>query len=89
VENDVKSKSELSPTSVGKVGEITPWIQEKKMEVVDLLYVVRNEMEATRLELDNVNKDKECVCTKMEHVKVVHELMTSMMEEKEKKLNVL
>jgi hypothetical protein len=40
VEKDVKSKSELKPTSVGKVEEISPWIQKKKMEVADLLYVV-------------------------------------------------
>jgi hypothetical protein len=39
--------------------------------------------------LDNVSKDKECLCTKMEHVKVVHESMTPVMEEEEKKLNVL
>ncbi len=47
------------------------------------------EMEATRLELDGVNKEKEHLCMKMEHVKVVHELMISMMEEKEKKLKTL
>jgi hypothetical protein len=46
-------------------------------------------MEIAKLELDNVNKDKECLCTKMEHVKVVNQSMTSMMEKKEKKLNVL
>ncbi len=61
----------------------------KKMEVADLLYVVGNEMEVVRLELDNVNKDKEHLCIKMEHVKAVNESMTSMMEEEEKKLNVL
>jgi hypothetical protein len=59
------------------------------MEATDLLYVIENEMEAVRLELDNVNKGKEHLCIKMEHVKVVHESMTSMMEEEEKKLNVL
>jgi hypothetical protein len=57
--------------------------------VAELLYVVGNEMEATRLELDNVNKEKEHLCTKMEHVKVVHESMISMMEEEEKKLQAL
>jgi hypothetical protein len=57
--------------------------------VAELLYVVGNEMEATRLELNNVNKEKEHLCTKMEHVKVVHESMISMMEEKEKKLQAL
>jgi hypothetical protein len=46
-------------------------------------------MEVVRLELDNVNKDKEHLCTKMGHVKVMNESMTSMMEEEEKKLNVL
>jgi hypothetical protein len=61
----------------------------KNLEVVDLLYVVGNEMEVVRLELDSVNKDKECLCTKTKHVKVVHESMASMMEEKEKKFNVL
>jgi hypothetical protein len=59
------------------------------MEATDLLYVIENEMEAVRLELDNVNKDKERLCIKMEHVKVAHESMTSMMEEEENKLNVL
>jgi hypothetical protein len=54
-----------------------------------LLYVVGNEMEAIRLELDNVNKERERLCVKMEHVKVVHELMISMMEEEEKKLKAL
>ncbi len=57
--------------------------------MAELLYVVGNEMEATRLELDNVNKEKEHLCTKMEHVKVVHESMISMMEEEEKKLQAL
>jgi hypothetical protein len=57
------------------------------MEVADLLYVVGNEMEVVRLEPDN--KGKEHLCIKMEHVKVVNESMTSMMEEEEKKLNVL
>jgi hypothetical protein len=41
------------------------------MEMADLLYVVGNEMEVVRLELDN--KGKEHLCTKMEHVKVVND----------------
>ncbi len=52
----------------------------------DLVYVVGNELEVAKLEVDNINKAKECLCNKMEHVKVVHESMTSMKEEKEKKL---
>ncbi len=54
-----------------------------------MLHVVGNEMQVAILKLNNVNKYKEHLCTKMEHVKVVHESMTSMMEEKEEKLNVL
>jgi predicted Ser/Thr protein kinase len=57
--------------------------------VVDLVYVVGNELEVAKLEVDNINKAKECLCNKMEHVKVVHESMTSMKEEKEKKLQAL
>jgi hypothetical protein len=79
----------LRPTCVGKVGKISPWIQKKKIEVANMLHVVGNEMQVAILKLNNVNKYKEHLCTKMEHVKVVHESMTSMMEEKEEKLNVL
>jgi hypothetical protein len=57
--------------------------------VVDLVYFVGNELEVAKLEVDNINKANECLCNKMEHVKVVHESMTSMKEEKEKKLQAL
>lgn len=86
VEKGVKAKSELGLASIDKVREISPWIRKKKSEMAKLLYFVGNEMVATRLEFDNVHKEKERLCTKMEHVKVMHELITSMMKEKEKKL---
>jgi hypothetical protein len=57
--------------------------------VAELLCVVGNELEVVKLELDNVNKDKEQLCTKLEHIKVVHESMTSMKEEEERKLKAL
>jgi len=53
------------------------------------VHVVANELEVAKLKLDNKNKDKEHLCTKMEHINVVHESMTSMKEEKEKKLQDL
>jgi hypothetical protein len=86
VEKGVKAENELELASIGKVGEISPWIHKKKSEMAKLLYVVGSEMEATRLELNSVHKEKEHLWTKMEHVKVVHESMTSMMEKEEKKL---
>jgi hypothetical protein len=54
--------------------------------VAHLLYVVGNEMEATKLDIDSMNKDKEGLCIKMEHIKVVHESMTTIKEEEAKKL---
>jgi hypothetical protein len=51
------------------------------------VHVVANELAVAKLELDN--KNKEHLCTKMEHINVVHESMTSMKEEKEKKLQDL
>ncbi len=54
-----------------------------------LLYVVGNEMEVARLDIDTMNKDKEGLCIKMEHIKVVHESVTTMKEEEAKKLHVL
>ncbi len=89
IDKCIEVESELIFASIGNVGEINPWIQEKRNEVVDLVYVVGNELEVARLEVDNINKVKECLCNKMEHVKVVHESMTSMKEKKEKKLHVL
>jgi hypothetical protein len=86
VEKGVKAENELELASIGKVGEISPWIHKKKSEVAKLLYVVGSEIEATRLEFNSVHKEKEHLWTKMEHVKVVHESMTSMMEKEEKKL---
>ncbi len=53
------------------------------------MHVVANELEVAKLKLDNKNKDNERLCTKMEHINVVHESMTSMKEEKEKKLQDL
>jgi hypothetical protein len=53
------------------------------------LCVVGNELEATKLKLDNVNKDEEQLCIKLKHLKVVHESMTSMKEEEERKLEPL
>jgi hypothetical protein len=85
----IKVESELVFASIGNVGEINPWIQKKRNEVVDLVYVVGNELEVVRLKVDNINKVKECLCNKMEHVKVVHKSMTSMKEKKEKKLQAL
>ncbi len=41
-------------------------IQKNKNEVVHLLYVVGNEMEVARLDIDTMNKDKEGLCIKME-----------------------
>ncbi len=61
----------------------------KTNEVVELVHVVANELEVAKLKLDNKNKDNERLCTKMEHINVVHESMTSMKEEKEKKLQDL
>ncbi len=61
----------------------------KKMEVANLLYVVGNEMEVARLDIDPMNKDKEGLCIKMEHIKVVHESVTTMKEGEAKKLHVL
>lgn len=57
--------------------------------MTELLHVVGNELEAIKLELDNINKDKKQLCTKLEHIKVVHESMTSMKEEEERKLEAL
>jgi len=41
--------------------------------VANLVYVVKNELEVTQLELDGSNKEKESLSTKMKHVQVVHE----------------
>jgi polynucleotide 5'-kinase involved in rRNA processing len=64
-------------------------LDRKTNEVVELVHVVANELEVAKLKLDNKNKDNERLCTKMEHINVVHESMTSMKEEKEKKLQAL
>jgi len=56
--------------------------------VVDLVYVVGNELEATKSKLDSMNKEKESLCTKMEHVKVLHESMTTMKQEEKKQLHL-
>jgi hypothetical protein len=64
-------------------------LDRKTNEVVELVHVVANELEVAKLKLDNKNKDNERLCTKMEHINVVHESMTSMKEEKEKKLQDL
>jgi hypothetical protein len=57
--------------------------------MVDLLYVIGNELEVARLKVDNMNKEKKYICTKMEHVKVVYESMISTKDEKEKNFQVL
>jgi hypothetical protein len=64
-------------------------LDRKTNEVVELVHAVANELEVAKLELDNKNKNKEHLCTKMEHINVVHESMTSLKEEKEKKLQDL
>jgi hypothetical protein len=64
-------------------------LDRKTNEVVELVHVVANELEVAKLELYNNNKEKEHLCTKMEHINVVHESMTSMKEKKEKKLQDL
>lgn len=40
----------------------------EKNEVVDLVCVVKNELKATQLELDDINKEKESLPTKMMHI---------------------
>jgi hypothetical protein len=44
------------------------------------LYGVGNEMEVVRLDIETMNKDKEGLSIKMEHIKVGHESMTIMKE---------
>jgi hypothetical protein len=56
--------------------------------MADLLYVIGNELEVARLEVIH-EQGKKNLCTKMEHVKVVYEYVTSMKDEKEKNFQVL
>ncbi len=88
VEKGIEVESEPTLVSFGKGRGGHP-LDRKTNEVVELVHVVANELEVAKLKLDNKNKDKECLCTKMEHINVVHESMTSMKEEKEKKLQDL
>lgn len=88
VEKGIKVESEPMLVSFGKVGGDHP-LDRKTNEVVELVHVVANELKVAKLELDNKNKDKEHLCTKMEHNNVVHESMTSMKEKKEKELQDL
>ncbi len=58
VEKDIKAKNESLPMSIGKVGEISLWMQKKNTEVAKLLCVVGNELEVVKLELHSITRTR-------------------------------
>jgi hypothetical protein len=88
LEKGVKAKIELLPL-LDKVIEISLWMMMKKNKVVDLLSVVGFELEATKVEFVNMNKNILHVASKVKQVRVVFDTMMRMKNEQEKKLELL
>lgn len=70
----VKQKFEYG-VGVGKVGEVSPFGEKKKLEVVELMNTVGLELKSSRVEMVKLKKEKEELTFKIGQGKIVLDSM--------------